>query len=145
MNAKEINFPVFVINLLFQAPLRTCELLLKVLVFVLFCLRGLLDEFMFPLDLGPQILGLPLEVYNVRILYVELLHELFGYGVRSAWVASNAHMCEGSGQSIIRDIFFEEGSLHIKSDKVISIGRAVNPSTRFMPHNLVTHSIGSST
>lgn len=63
MNANEIIFPIGVINLFFQAPLRTYELLLLFLVFILFCFRDLLDVLVFPLDLGLQTLGLLLDVY----------------------------------------------------------------------------------
>jgi hypothetical protein len=145
MNRKEIVFPLCIVDLHLQALLRTGKLLLKVLVLGPFLLRGLLNEPVFPLDLVLQISRLPVEVNNIRILGVKLLHEFFGYRVRSAGIASNAHVCKGPSKSIIRDVTLEEGVLHIKPNKLISISYAKDPSEGVMPQHPVTYRIRSST
>ena len=54
-------------------------------------------------------------------------------------------MCEGPGKPIVRDVAFEEGVLHIESDKFISIGRAIDSSVRIVSQDLVAYGIWSST
>ena len=141
MDGKEIVFPLCIVDLRLQALLRTGKLFLKVLVLGPFLLRGLLNKPIFPLNLVLQISRLPVEVNDIRVLGVKLLYKFFGYWVRSAGIASNAHMCKGLSESIIRDVTLEEGVLHIESNKLVSVGCTEDPSGGVMPHYLVTYRI----
>jgi hypothetical protein len=41
-------------------------------------------------------------------------------------------VCEGPGEPIVKDVALEEGVLHIKFNKFILIGRAIDSSVRIV-------------
>jgi hypothetical protein len=132
VDLEEVIFPIRLSDLVFQA-LRILELLAEVIVFLRDLLRGPLDELVLPLNLGKQLLHLPLKVNNVWIRCEERLHDLVGDLFGSAGVALNAHMREGPDQPIVGDIFLEERVLRKDS----GIGA--------VSQDLIAYGIGGST